>query len=75
VTITPELGFWLRHVERSGAAVELGAGTALVLLPEAVRQDFALPEEVVVTGERRSDSAFPLHQRALTTTRKPTVDA
>jgi hypothetical protein len=51
VTITPELGFWLRHVERSGAAVELGAGTALVLLPEAVRQDFALPEEVVVTGD------------------------
>lgn len=51
MTSTPELAFWLRHVERRGAAVELDAGTALVLLPEAVRQDFALPEEVSVTGD------------------------
>jgi hypothetical protein len=51
VTSTPELEFWLRHVERRGAAVGLEAGTALVLLPEAVRQDFSLPEEVVVTGD------------------------
>jgi hypothetical protein len=51
VTSTPELEFWLRHVERRGAAVEPEAGTALVLLPEPVRQDFGLPEEVVVTGD------------------------
>jgi hypothetical protein len=45
----PALRFWLRYAEREGALVEGQRDHALVLLPEALREQSGLPEEVAVT--------------------------
>ncbi len=50
LTDEPALSFWLRYAEREGALVEDEGDHALVLLPEALRQDSGLPEEATVTA-------------------------
>jgi hypothetical protein len=50
LTDEPALSFWLRYAEREGALVEDQGDHALVLLPDALRQDSGLPEEATVTA-------------------------
>ena len=51
LTDEPALSFWLRYAEREGALVEDRDDHALVLLPDALRQDSGLPEEAIVTAK------------------------
>lgn len=46
----PALNFWLDYAEREGALVEARRDNALVLLPDALRDESELPEEVTVTA-------------------------
>lgn len=51
VDTTPELDLWLAYAGRSGAIHDSdGAGTFLVLLPDALQRTLGLPEEVQVTA-------------------------
>ncbi|MBV9414454.1 MAG: hypothetical protein JO363_05700 [Solirubrobacterales bacterium] len=50
LTDEPALSFWIRYVEREGALVEDQGDHALVLLPDALRQDSGLPEEATITA-------------------------
>lgn len=47
----PALRFWMRYAEREGALIEDAGDQALVLLPEPLREDAELPEEVTVSSE------------------------
>lgn len=51
LTDEPALSFWLRYAEREGALVEDQGDHALLLLPDALRQDSGLPEEASVTAK------------------------
>jgi hypothetical protein len=59
----PALSFWLRYAERHGALVEEHGDHTLVLLPDALRHNSELPEEVAVTADAdvaREDGAVLL---------------
>jgi hypothetical protein len=59
--IDPGLAFWLRYVEHRGGLTEPTADGALVVLPPAVAEQCALPEEAAVTADpdvAREDGAM-----------------
>jgi hypothetical protein len=59
----PALSFWLCYAERNGALVENQGDHALVLLPDRLRRESELPEEVTVTSHpdiAREDGAMLL---------------
>lgn len=51
MSLEPALRFWLRYLERSGAAVVEAEDVALVGLPPALQEAFDLPEELSVTSD------------------------
>lgn len=63
MTADPALGFWLRYAESEGALHEQVGATTAVLLPETLRTEFGLPEELSVTADpevAREDDALLL---------------
>lgn len=57
----PGLAFWLRYVEHRGGLTEPTADGALVMLPPALAEERALPEETAVTADpdvAREDGAM-----------------
>lgn len=47
----PALGFWLRHAENEGALHERAGAVTTVVLPDTLRTEYGLPEEVTVTAD------------------------
>lgn len=62
--IDPGLAFWVGWAEHRGALAEdLNAGTAVIVLPEALQHALALPEELSITADpeaAREDGALLL---------------
>lgn len=51
ITVDSGLRFWLRYVEAQGGLTEDAGDSSLVVLPAALQQRLALPEELAVTGD------------------------
>lgn len=64
MTTEPALSFWLRYAERDGALFEAdGTASAVMVLPDALRQRHELPDELAVTADpdvAREDGALLL---------------
>lgn len=63
MTADPALSFWLRYAESEGALHEQAGGTTTVLLPDVLRVEVGLPDELTVTADpeiAREDGALLL---------------
>jgi len=63
VSADPALGFWLRHAENEGALHERVGAVTTVVLPDTLRTEYGLPEEVTLTADpevAREDEALLL---------------